>query len=70
MNFPANHLVDIYGLKLGFLFGSGLFMCGLGFFSFINVNYIFAILGSIFVSMGQPFIINCPAKVSTFWFKS
>jgi hypothetical protein len=43
-------------------------MSGLFCFTLINRQYIFTLLGSILFSIGQPFIINCPAKIATYWF--
>ena len=70
MNFPANHLIDTKGLRLSLLIGTCLYACGLGLFAMINVGYHWVLLGAILVALGQPFVINCPAKVATFWFKS
>lgn len=68
MNFPANHIIDTKGLRTSFLIGSGLFMAGSSLYILVNKGYFFAIFGSILVSVGQPFIINCPAKIATYWF--
>lgn len=67
-NFPANHLIDTKGLRFSFMMGSGLYMVGVFLYAMINRGYQFTIMGSICVAMGQPFIINCPAKVATYWF--
>jgi hypothetical protein len=68
LNFPANHIIDTRGLRLSFQLGSILYMSGLFCFTLINREYIFTVLGSILFSIGQPFIINCPAKIATYWF--
>jgi hypothetical protein len=34
----------------------------------INQGYHWVVIGSILVALGQPFIMNSPAKVATFWF--
>ena len=70
MNFPANHLIDTKGLRLSLLIGTCLYAIGLGLFSMINSGYHWVLLGAILVAIGQPFVINCPAKVATFWFRS
>ena len=67
-NFPANHLIDTKGLRSSFLIGSALYMIGIFLYVEIDRGYYFTIMGSIFVATGQPFIINCPAKVATYWF--
>ena len=68
MNFPANHIIDSRGLRTSFLIGSGLYMTGIFLYIEVDRGYYFTIFGSIFVAVGQPFIINCPAKVATYWF--
>jgi fucose permease len=67
-NFPANHIMDTKGLRFSFLIGSGLYMAGAGCYTLINKAYFFAVVGAVLVALGQPFIINCPAKVATYWF--
>jgi MFS family permease len=68
MNFPANHIIDTKGLRFSFVLGSGLYMAGAALYTLVNKGYFFTIFGSILVSLGQPFIINCPAKIATYWF--
>jgi hypothetical protein len=68
MNFPANHIIDTKGLRVSFLIGTALYTSGLLLYTFINRGYHYVIIGTILVSLGQPFILNCPAKVATFWF--
>lgn len=70
MNFPANHIIDTKGLRLSLLIGTSLYCAGLALFAMINAGYHWVLLGAILVALGQPFVINCPAKVATFWFKS
>jgi fucose permease len=68
LNLPANHIIDRKGLRLSFQFGSALYMSGIFCFTLINHGFYFTVLGSILFSIGQPFIINCPAKIATYWF--
>lgn len=68
MNFPANHIIDTKGLRYSFILGSALYTIGVFLYAMINRGYHFTILGSLCVAVGQPFIINCPAKVATYWF--
>lgn len=68
MNFPANHIIDTRGLRMSFLLGSGLFTAGVFLYTMVNKGYFFTLLGAILVAIGQPFIINCPAKIATYWF--
>jgi hypothetical protein len=37
---------------------------------FVNINFDFFLLGLFIAAIGQPFIMNSPAKVATYWFKS
>ncbi len=68
VNFPANHIIDTKGLRLSFLLGAGLYMAGAFCYTLVNKGYFFTIIGAILVATGQPFIINCPAKIATYWF--
>ena len=67
-NFPANQIIDSRGLRFSFLMGSGLSMVGCAFYILINKNFYFMILGYTILSLGQAFIVNCPAKIATYWF--
>jgi hypothetical protein len=69
-NFPANFIIDTKGLRFSFLIGSGLYTLGIFSATLINHGYFFVLIGAILVALGQPFIVNCPAKVATFWFLS
>lgn len=69
-NIPANYIIDAKGLRTSFLIGTSLYCVGLGLFILINHSYIFVFMGAICISLGQPFVVNCPAKTATFWFIS
>lgn len=69
-NFPANFIIDKKGLRFSFLVGSFLFLAGLSTVCFINKSFIFVLIGVILIAIGQPFLINCPAKVAAFWFSN
>lgn len=68
VNFPANHIIDTKGLRISFLIGTSLYTVGSALYVFINKSYYFVIFGTVFMGLGQPFIMNCPAKVAAFWF--
>lgn len=68
VNFPANHIIDTRGTRVSFLIGLTLYTLGLFAFCLVNHGYGWAIIGTIIVSFGQPFVLNCPAKIATFWF--
>ena len=67
-NFPANKIIDKYGMRISLCLGTGLFFIGTFCFLLINLSYNFVILGTVFVGLGQPFLLNSPAKVATLWF--
>lgn len=67
-NFPANHIIDSRGLRLSFLLGTGFYSIGLLLYTLINSSYYYVILGTVCLGIGQPFLLNCPAKVAAFWF--
>lgn len=68
MNFTAGHFMDSKGLGISFRIGSVLYVTGLFGFCFINYGYHWVLIGAILISLGQPLITNCPAKIATFWF--
>jgi hypothetical protein len=35
----------------------------------VNASFYFVLLGTLVIAAGQPFLINCPAKIAAFWFK-
>ena len=67
-NFPANHVIDAYGLRTSFLIGSVFYSAGTLLYCLINHSYYFVIAGTVMLGIGQPFLLNCPAKVAAFWF--
>ena len=67
-NLPANYIIDTKGLRTSFLIGTLLYSLGTLAYALINVSYNLVILGTMLLGMGQPFLLNCPAKVAAFWF--
>ena len=68
MNFTAGHFMDSKGLGISFRIGSVMYALGLFCFCLINYGYHFVLIGSIIISLGQPLVMNSPAKIATFWF--
>ena len=66
--FPSNYAIDIYGPRKGVLFGIGSTALGMSIKCLINVDFYLCILGQVFAAIGQPFIVNAPAKVAAVWF--
>jgi len=68
VNFPANLIMEKKGIRVSSLIGTSLYFFGALCYVFINKSYYFAILGTLFAGIGQPFLINSPSKVAAFWF--
>lgn len=71
ISFPANYIVDKYGVKAGIVIAA--FFCTLGTWirCLINVGdngFWFALLGQFCVGVANPFVINSLNKVSANWF--
>lgn len=67
-NFPANHVIDARGLRASFLIGSAFYSTGTLLYCQVNHSYYLVIAGTVMLGAGQPFLLNCPAKVAAFWF--
>jgi MFS transporter, FLVCR family, feline leukemia virus subgroup C receptor-related protein len=67
-NFPANHIIDTQGLRVSFLAGTALYTAGMVLYLLIDHSYSFVIAGTVLMGLGQPFLMNSPAKVAAFWF--
>lgn len=68
MNVPANYILDLKGIRFGFLVGISFYMVGIGMACFVNVGFGFLLVGYLIFTLGQPFILNTPAKIATYWF--
>ena len=68
VNFPSVYVVDKYGLRMGTIFGIVLSTVGLWIRCFVNMNFYTLLVGQIFMGIGQPFLYNAPALVTTNWF--
>lgn len=68
INVPANYILDKRGIKFGYLLGNSLYLIGAVFVCCINIGFPFAIIGYLLFTLGQPFILNAPAKLATYWF--
>jgi hypothetical protein len=68
MNFTAGSFIDAKGLGISFRIGAALYAIGLLGFCLINYGYHWVLIGAILIALGQPLVMNCPAKVATYWF--
>ena len=69
INFPSNWILDVKGIRKGVIIGAVLTALGAGIRAFINISFVYVIIGQVFCAIAQPFILNAPAKIATFWFK-
>ena len=68
MNFPSVIALDKYGLKTGVLIGITFTTTGLIMRILINKSFYWVMAGQTLMAIGQPFMYNAPAKLSTNWF--
>lgn len=68
INIPVNHFLDKRGIKTGYVIGLSFYSIGMFLVCFLNKAFPMLIIGYIIFSFGQPFILNLPAKIATFWF--
>lgn len=68
VSFPAAWAIDTYGFKKAVGFGA-LLMGGFGLLrALYPTNYTMAVVGSIGISVGQPFLMNAFTKFAALWF--
>lgn len=67
-NFPANKIIDSKGLRVGLIIGTSFYFIGSLCYSLVNKSFNFVIVGTVFLGLGQPFLLNSPAKVAASWF--
>jgi len=68
VSFPAAWAIDTYGFKKAVGFGA-LLMGGFGLLrALYPTNYTMAVVGSIGISIGQPFLMNAFTKFAALWF--
>jgi FLVCR family feline leukemia virus subgroup C receptor-related protein len=71
LSFPANYIVDKYGIKSGVYIAAFFLLLGSWFRCLINTGggtFWLSIVGAICVGTANPFIINSLNKVSANWF--
>ena len=68
VSFPAAWAIDTYGFKKAVGFGA-LMMGAFGLLrAFFPTNYTMALVGTIGISVGQPFLLNAFTKFAAIWF--
>ena len=68
VNFPSVYVVDRWGLRIGTVVGISLTTFGLWLRCLVNFNFYTLLLGQVFMAIGQPFLYNAPALVTSNWF--
>jgi len=68
INFPANWVLDVRGIKKGIVVGAVLTAVGAGFRCMVDFSFGFVILGQIICAIAQPFILNAPTKIAIRWY--
>lgn len=68
INIPINYFLDKKGIRIGYRIGPGLYLVGMFLACLINASFPLVIFGYIIFTLGQPFILNTPAKIATYWF--
>ena len=69
LNFPSNWVLDVKGIKKGVVMGASLTFLGCMIRCLVRVGFAFVILGQVFCSIAQPFLLNATMKIATRWFK-
>jgi fucose permease len=69
VNFPSNWILDSKGIRKGVIIGAVLTALGAAIRCLVNLSFAYVIIGQIFCAIGQPFILNAPGKIATYWFK-
>ena len=67
--FPANWILDKFGMAKGCFGGGILVIVGVWLRTFIDVDPTYCLLGSILAAIGNIFILNSPSLLATNWFK-
>ena len=68
INFPGDYIMDHLGLRKGMIIGVVCTTVGAWIRILVNESFLYVILGQFISSLGQPFIVNSPAKVAATWF--
>ena len=66
--FPANYLIDAYGIRIPVYVASVTLIIGAWIRLFVNVNFLFVVAGQVIMALGQPFMLSAPAKLAAVWF--
>lgn len=69
INFPSEYILDDVSLKLGIFIGTGLTLAGAWVRMGVTSSFTWIIIGQTLAGLGQPFILNAPAKIAAVWFK-
>jgi FLVCR family feline leukemia virus subgroup C receptor-related protein len=67
--FPSNYILDKFGLRAGVIIGIGLTTLGAWVRIGAYFDFWFILAGSCLGAIGQPFLMNAPAKLAATWFR-
>jgi hypothetical protein len=67
-SFPANYVIDNYGIKESLYCGDFFILLGCGLRCLVNYNFIYFIIGQTLIGMGVPFVVNGIGKLSNNWY--
>jgi MFS family permease len=68
ISIPASHIINKYGIRLGIGLGAILAAIGAGIKGAMGASYIAVVVGQVFLSVAQPFILNALTAVTVRWF--
>lgn len=66
--FPANYMIDNYGIQIPVYFASVTLLIGAWIRQCVNIDFWFVIAGQVIMAIGQPFMLSAPAKLAAVWF--
>jgi len=68
LNFPANYLLDKYGLKFGVLVANVATLGALWVSTLCNHSFMYLMIGQVLAAIGHAFLLSVPQKISVVWY--
>lgn len=69
INFPSSYVVDNISLRFGLIFSASFTILAAGLKAISFKGMYLAYIGQTLAAIAQPFILNCPGKISATWFR-